>query len=141
MVATVNRVNPRIVQEGALLTKRTVLQQAAIQGIHGLRLRGVGKKGARLSVNYKLTDTQDMATAFIHARGPWQLIENNTSPHEIDPKRKQALTVGTEFYGSVQHPGTQGKHVWRNGVTRAQRGVKKLYTKQVGAAVKVAFKA
>ena len=77
MVATVNRVNPRIVQEGALLTKRTVLQQAAIQGIHGLRLRGVGKKGARLSVNYKLTDVQNMATAFIHARGPWQLIENN----------------------------------------------------------------
>lgn len=118
-----------------------MLQQAALRGVHGLRLRNAGKNGARLGLNYVISGSPQDQVALIRARGPWQLIENRTSPHDIVPNRHQALKIGDGFAGLVHHPGTPGKHVWRDGTRRAESQLGRVYAKQMSAAISAAFKA
>lgn len=49
-------------------------------------------------------------TAYIRARHKLaSLIESGTKPHEIAPRKKEALKFGGEFAESVSHPGTQAR--------------------------------
>lgn len=111
---------PRTVVEDASLTTKKI-----ITGIAPARLRGAGKRGARLSVAYNVTGTGTDAAALVFARGPWQLIESDTSPHQIPRTRggrarRRYAVFGGHVYSRVAHPGTRGQHPWRRGVELAR---------------------
>jgi hypothetical protein len=82
---------------------------------------------ASLGVRYTLSGSETNPSAKLRATGPWQLIEENTSPHTIGPKRRgrargrrgAVVVPGTGPRAVVHHPGTQGKHSWAKGVDRA----------------------
>lgn len=91
----------------------------------GRKLRNVGKKGAKLGVNFKVTGD----TATVKATGPWQIIERNTGPHRINRKSKdkrRALKLPNGYRRSVPHPGTTGKHPWEKGAKVADDKVPKV---------------
>lgn len=108
------------------------LRRAAPSG----RLRGVGKKGARLGVRYDVKGQRN-PVALVRATGPWQFIENDTKAHQI-PKargrraRKRYAVTPYGVFARVNHPGTKGKHPWRLGVAagtpRAEREVRSSVT-------------
>lgn len=80
------------------------------------RLRGVGKSGARIGVRYD----QRNKDVEVRMTGPAHLIERDTKPHPIGPRKKKALTLAggqvRSFVGD--HPGTKGKHPFEKGVNR-----------------------
>jgi hypothetical protein len=120
-----------LVREAAQLSKATIVAGSPS------RLRGVGKRGARLSVRYTLTKTADDPAALVFAVGPWQLIERDTRPHQIPRERRTRSFEGVYGHavipgGSeapphgprgvrtrVHHPGTKGKKPWARGVEKA----------------------
>lgn len=87
------------------------------------RLRGVGKKGARIGARYDLTGEN---SGIVKAIGPLHLLERDTKPHDITPKKRRAkggkaavrLADGS-FRASVQHPGTKGQHPFEKGIDDA----------------------
>jgi hypothetical protein len=137
-----------VVREGAQLTKRTVVAGAPS------RLRGVGKRGARLSVGYTVSTAGSSPAALVFARGPWQFIENDTAPHRIPRssarkrKARHAVVPGGAEGGdhgkggvraSVNHPGTRGKHPWAKGVARAAPQVAVMFQTRSVAVLRVVF--
>lgn len=103
------------VRKAALLVKTSVVSEMG--GVKSLR--GVGRKGARIGVRFDVKGTGN-PTALVRATGPFHLLERDTKPHEITPKRKQALKIGRGFASSVWHPGTRGKHPWEKGINHAK---------------------
>jgi hypothetical protein len=110
-----------IVIVGALAVKKSVQTQMAAAGVNNGKLRGVGKKGAKVGVHYTLAGK----TALVRATGPFHLIENNTKPHR-EPKvrgaraRKRVVVIpGVGPRAWANHPGTKGKHPWAKGVVAA----------------------
>lgn len=98
----------------AKLGKATM--QSAVQAMApGGRLRGVGRKGARVGAGYNVYGDGNVQ---ISARGPVWLVDNATGGHEIAPKkrRKKGALKGAgydhPYSGEVRHPGTAGKHAW-----------------------------
>ncbi len=120
------------VGRSALITKKSV--QAFMPG----RLRGVGKKGAKLTVKYNEHGEGEEATALVFVNGPLQLIERDTKRHQIPRQRSSASFEGvfgkavlpaavtrrsgkgqSRVFTRVMHPGTKGKHPWAKGVEAA----------------------
>lgn len=125
-----------IVKEGSLIVKNSV------KAIAPARLRGVGKKGAKLDVRYNVAGAGIDAKSLVFAVGPFQLIENDTKPHPIPKVRgarartRYAVIPGGAEGGvhgmrgvrtRVDHPGTQGKHPWAKGVEAAAPAVQRLF--------------
>ena len=114
------------------------------------KLKGKRKRPAPIGAAYKVSAAR--GTGYVYARGPLQLIENDTKAH-IEPravkdKARQARTAkqrrtatgkfvkkgtkggilvpvrekkvlyipGIGWRRDVHHPGTKGKHPWRNAV-------------------------
>jgi len=109
------------VKVAALAVKTSVTAQMAAAGVKDGKLRGIGKKGARVGVRYDITGK----TALVRATGPFHLIERDTRAHRI-PKQRGARArkrvvvipgVGVRAY--ADHPGTKGKHPWAKGVAAA----------------------
>jgi hypothetical protein len=127
------------VSAAALAMKKTIVQGAPS------RLRGVGKRGGRLGVRYEVKRGVE-PTAIVRAVGPWQLIESDTKPHTIGPKRRRAnsrrqAAVLTP-YGprrAVHHPGTRGQHPWAKGVERGTPAATLAYTRVVRADLRKQF--
>jgi hypothetical protein len=73
----------------------------------------------------------------VRATGPAHLIERNTSPHRIAPKRRRGrgrgrgvLAIpGIGFRPYVNHPGTTGKHPFEKGAKAAVRPAAIAYRK------------
>lgn len=112
----------------------------------GGRLRGVGKRGARVGVKYDVQSSGERPTAFVQATGPLQLIERDTAEHQIprvagsrrlrtaagrlSHKREgtgrnlngaKVLKIQGEYRtGPITHPGTKGKHPFERGVAKAE---------------------
>lgn len=114
------------IAQGALFVTQTVRHQPG----YATRLRGVGAKGAKTSVRY---DTLSRgAAAVVYARGPFHLIERDTKPHEITPKRrrgrgrKRAVLTPQGPRARVQHPGTKGRHPFERGVDIARPAVARI---------------
>jgi hypothetical protein len=89
---------------------------AAVQAMAASgRLRGVGRKGARVAAGYNVYGDGNVQ---ISARGPVWLVENSTSSHTIAPKKRRkggaiyAPGYDHPYRGEVQHPGTTGKQAW-----------------------------
>lgn len=103
------------------------------------RLRGVGRRGAKISVGFDIRGTSN-PTALIAARGPLHLLERDTRAHTIVPKTRGALATPYGVRASVQHPGTKGKHPFERGVTRAVPVAEAIVQKAVFGAYTEAFK-
>jgi hypothetical protein len=108
----------------ALAAKADQIAAAGSAGLSSMRLRGVGRRGAKVNVGFDIKGFQD-PTAIVQWRGPAQLVNNPTAPHEISPRgRHKALKLPDGFATTVEHPGTHGKKFFEKGVdvTRAQAG-------------------
>lgn len=124
------RLDDVTVREAARVAK------AAIEGVAPSHLRGVGKRGAKLSIGTTFTGGPT-PSATLKAKGPWPLVERDTKAHQI-PRQRSTRTFEGVFghavvpggaeggvHGKrgvrtrVQHPGTRGKHPWARGVTAA----------------------
>jgi hypothetical protein len=108
------------VTAGAMELKQGVQRRLPASG----RLRGVGKKGARVGVRYDLKgDTE----AVVKAIGPLHLLENATAAHDIQPKKRRGkggnaalkLPDGS-FRGVIHHPGTKGQKPFAKGIEDAR---------------------
>lgn len=117
-----------LVKESSFLTK------TSIKGIAPARLRGVGKKGAKLDVRYNVGSYGDDAKSLVFATGPWQLIERSTRAHRIPrvrasarAKRRVVVIPSVGVRASANHPGAKGQHPWRKGVEAAQPAVRRLF--------------
>lgn len=110
--------------KAALLVKTSVV--AAMGGV--TRLRGVGRKGARIGVRYDAKS--DSAT--VRATGPFHLLERDTAAHPIGPKRGKALHLanGNIVARVAEHPGTHGKHPFERGVEAATPLVPKVMAEE-----------
>lgn len=134
------------VRIGALLVATSIrreLQRAAPSG----RLSGVGRRGARLSVGFDPPKSDTNPTALVRARGPWQLIENPTRPHEIVPKRRRrtrnrrpAVLTPQGPRTRIMHPGTRGKHPWERGVRSSEHLVRQAVQREFHHALVKAFR-
>lgn len=114
-----NQLEHRMAEISARVIKLSVLAELQIAGVQGGKLRGVGKRGAKIGVHYLVKDR----TAFVKATGPFQFIEGDTQAHRMPRARKTARAkkrvvvipgVGVRAYAN--HPGTKGKHPWAKGV-------------------------
>lgn len=128
--------------EAAQIAKRSVL------AVSPSRLRGVGKKGANLSVAYNVSHSGGSAQALVFAKGPWQLIEGDTKAHQIPRQRSSASFEGVFGHAvipggaeggvhgkggvrtRVMHPGTHGKHPFRKGIEAARPLITRMFDTQ-----------
>lgn len=133
------------VRDAALIVTTVVRAELSRAGVRNGRLRGVGRKGARIGVGFddKGLVNKKAASQLVKMRGPAHLIENPTKPHRIQPRRrggKKAIVVNGQPVASVNHPGTRGKQPWRKGVNRsaplAQRRVARAMTSSLAATFK-----
>jgi hypothetical protein len=128
------------VNEASRIVKASVMARAPS------RLRGVGKRGARLGVRYRSGMYGGEAKSIVFVTGPWQLIEWDTKAHRIPRARKSrrarkryAVIPGVGVRAYAEHPGTRGKHPWRTGVTAAIPAVQRVFESRVGFLVRQAF--
>lgn len=104
--------------------------EAVAPGMRLRGLRGSGKVGVRYIPG---TGGAGHATALVVATGSFQLIERDTSPHDILPRGLAAKTArgrgsgkralaGASFgpVASAHSPGTKGKHPFEKGVEKAK---------------------
>lgn len=121
----IGKVNRTAVQAAAQTYKDVLLVQAARDTGGDLRLSKWGRRGIRLGVGYDVRGYEN-ATAAVRARpqGPWKVLEHGSTPHVIAPRRRRgrrgngALVFpdGKVRSVQVQHPGSQGKETWSQGV-------------------------
>jgi hypothetical protein len=105
----------------AKAVKTSVQTQLGAAGVNNGKLRGVGKKGAKVGVRYDLVGKH----ALVRATGPFHLIERDTKAHRTPKVRggraKKRLVVipgvGVRAFANVK--GTKGKHPWAKGVAAA----------------------
>lgn len=156
-------------QQELLRARRTAIVKGATELKQGVerrlpaskRLRGVGKKGARIGVRY---DIQGETSAVVKAIGPLHLLERDTKAHVIRPK-KFTGTRGTgkraqkgaalmaafglnandggairladgQLRGVVQHPGTKGQHPFEKGIDASRDKALKAMANPISDAVK-----
>lgn len=100
------------------------------------KLRSASTGGSRtLGVGFDVKGTGDEAHALIHTRGAFQIIERDTSAHEITGRRgtltktgrtrntgARALQIGQSFYARVSVSGSKGQHPFDRGIQAAQPG-------------------
>lgn len=97
------------VREAAMVGKAILLTN-----LPSRTMRNVGR-GARLNARFDFRGAGATATALLRYTGPAHLLNNATSPHEIAPRRKQALAFpdGGVRSQAVDHPGTAGKQFFQ----------------------------
>lgn len=135
------------VTAAALLITRSVRQELG-RAAPGGRLGGVGRRGARISVGFDTPKSVVNPVALVRMRGPAHLIERDTKPHAIAPRRRRSrsggrralLVPGVGMRASVQHPGTKGKHPWERGVRAVQRQVLPTIARETDRAIAKAFR-
>jgi hypothetical protein len=129
---------PREATGRASLVAKRALEAAAPK-----RLRGVGKKGAKLGVRYNVGNYPSGAQSLIYATGPWQLIEADTRPHRIPRqrgrRRRYVVIPGVGVRASAQHPGTKGKHPWEKTTTALRPVLPRIYEAEVVSAFRKVF--
>lgn len=92
--------------------KQVMVASAVAAGLPapGSKLRGVGKSGGKWNVRYNVRGYQTVIGTLRYT-GAVHLMNNDTRPHTIAPRRRKALAFpdGNVRGGPVQHPGTKGK--------------------------------
>jgi len=113
------------VKEASQIVKKNVERLAP------RRLRGVGKRGARIGVKYNVGNFGGEPKSFIFAYGPMHFIERKTGEHEI-PKRKYRrgkrrviVIPGIGPRASANHPGSRRpKQPWERGTRASEDDVR-----------------
>jgi len=127
-----------------------------------LRMSNVGRKGARLSIYYKVDTRGEVASATVAIRGPAHLIERPTKPHGIYPKGSRGVSrrkterklvgpvvVNTKtgksnlimppargYRRSAMHPGTKGEYPFALGQKAAEGAVLRIVRGNIFAVIK-----
>lgn len=136
------KVERRAVGAAALVVKNSALTELRSAVGPDLRMSGVGKRGAKVGARYD--QAAGSASALVRATGPVHLIENDTKPHKISPKRRRgsrgALSIpGVGVRASVNHPGTRGKKPWAKAVAKARPKVGGIVAAETNKAMRGAF--
>lgn len=106
--------------QSALLSKAAMASKIAFLAAPGAphgKLQGVGTKGARVGVKYRVFGT----TAVVRWFGPAHLVNNPTKAHDITPKKrgrrsgKKAVVVNGQPVARSHTKGTRGKHFFEIG--------------------------
>lgn len=135
MAGEIGRLETNTVKTAALAVKTSVLGQIQAAGVRGGRMRGVGKRGARVGVSFTVFGH----SALVRATGPLHLLERPTKAHRIgrstrsatsglplvdasgqDIKRRVVVIPGVGVRAWADHPGTKGKYPWKKGVAAAR---------------------
>lgn len=121
MGGELRRLERNMVLVAAQTVKTSVQTQLGAAGVQNGKLRGVGKRGAKVGVRYDVLGDK----ALVRATGPFHLLERDTKAHQI-PKvrgaraRKRVVVIpGVGVRAWANHPGTKGKHPWAKGVAAA----------------------
>lgn len=121
MGGELRRLERNMVLVAAQTVKTSVQSQMAAAGVQNGKLRGVGKRGAKIGVRYDTIGDK----ALVRATGPFHLLERDTKAHTI-PKtrgaraRKRVVVIpGVGVRAYANHPGSKGKHPWEKGVVAA----------------------
>lgn len=103
---------PRAGVTKACQAGKTVMLSALTSAVGGTRLRGVGARGARVGVRYRVYGPESATTGVLGYTGPVHLVNNDTSAHEIYPRRRKALSPSSHAWAAakVEHPDTAGAH-------------------------------
>lgn len=137
----------QVVDQGALTGKEIIISQAAARGVSlNSRIAG-GKWGVRYD-----TKGFNNPTSLLRITGPFHLVENDTRPHAIYRRAARVRGRGSrranranqlaqafggvgaysggslKFNGSVyrkvvDHPGTKGKHIFRDAKKKIGKAV------------------
>ena len=126
--------NPRGVEQACLAGKAVMIASASSAGLGspGGKLRGVGKSGGKWNVRYRVTGYQNVV-GVLRFTGAVHLMNNDTAPHEISPRRKKALAFpdGGVRTDPVQHPGTKGKKFFEHAEPIVVRQSERIITQTV----------
>lgn len=132
----------RMAEIAALTVKASVLTQMQVAGVDNGKLRGVGKKGAKIGVRY---DFVNRTTTKVRATGPFHLLERDNKDHRT-PKIRGARAkkrvvvipgIGVRAFANVK--GSKGKHPWAKGVAAAEPVQAKAHGLALVAAMKKAY--
>lgn len=145
MVGELGRLENSTVKLAAQTVKTSVLTQLQIAGVQDQRLRGVGKRGAKIGVTYPPVTGN---STLVRATGPFQFIESDTKAHRIPRERaargrarkRYAVIPGVGVRAYADHPGTKGKHPWQKGVEAARPAAAKIHHLALGQALTKAFR-
>ena len=103
----------RLTGEGvnrAALEYTTAVRKAYRQRTGDGKMSGVGLRGAKVGARFDKPAGRD--NAVVRATGPAHLLESNTKPHRIGPRKrrgKKAIATPEGPRAYVQHPGTKGR--------------------------------
>jgi hypothetical protein len=134
------------VRKSALLITRSIRDEIRTATGGDSRLSGVGRRGARVGARFDVKGSVNV-TALIRATGPMQLIEFDTSPHDIQGrKRRRAARGGGKvgvlrfadggFSMTAHHPGTTGKHPFRRGWVKSRHRAGPTFDAEVQRAIR-----
>jgi hypothetical protein len=108
----ITRANRVGVEQACLAGKEVLTAAGMAAGLPspGGVIRGVGVRGSKWRVRYDVKGYEN-PVGIIRMYGAVHLVNNDTSAHEIAPRRKKALAFpdGGVRGGPVHHPGTRGK--------------------------------
>lgn len=108
----------------AALTATRIIRGEIRSVVSSGRLSGVGRRGARVGARFDVWKSAKDPSALVRATGPLHLVENDTAPHKITPRRRRgrrrALRLADGgFARSVNHPGTKGRSPFARGAANA----------------------
>lgn len=95
------------------------------------RMSGPGKRGARVGVRFKVSGS----TALLGYFGPVHLVNNDTSAHRIEPKKKKAIAIAGQPYASADHPGTKGRKFFEKSKPQVKVAAGRVQKRQVTSAL------
>lgn len=103
------------------------------------RLRGVGKRGGKVGVRYKLVGGPH-PSALLSYFGAVHLVNNDTSAHRIEPKAgkrgAKALTIGSGLVANADHPGTKGRKFFEHSKPQVAQAAGKIQQRNVSATLR-----
>jgi hypothetical protein len=108
------------------------------------RLSGVGRRGARVGARYNVKGTVN-PTALITAVGPLHLIERDTRPHDVAPRKRggrKALKFANGTFAASAHAsgGSKGKRPFGRGVDATKNDTGRIFNEAVWAQVERVFR-
>jgi hypothetical protein len=119
----VNGASKPAVNKAANIVKTFTLVEVTKASGGDLRLSGVGRKGAKVGVRYKIGGASGDVEAVVSATGPLHFVEHDTKPgprHRRKGRRGRANAFGAGPPKPAMHPGTKGKQPFKKGVAKAK---------------------
>ncbi len=136
LAADLEKQNPVALDKAALAAKIAFL---AAPGAPKGRMSGVGTRGAKVGVRYRIYGN----TAIVRWFGPAHLANYPTKPHDIKPRKrrgKQAIVINGQAVARAHTRGTKGKHFFELGREIAKREAPKIFNREMRSTIANHFK-